>query len=56
MPEDRIQQGLVMDFRIDENLILGRHRDSRFLRGPFLNARSIALYAEKLVKDFAITT
>jgi simple sugar transport system ATP-binding protein len=56
VPEDRIHQGLAMSFRVDENLILGLHRESRFRRGPFLAQGEISAFADELVRDFDIAT
>ncbi len=54
IPADRIHQGLVMDFRVDENLILGRHWDSRFTRWSFLSQGKIAAFAETMIRDYEI--
>jgi len=56
VPEDRVRQGLVMDFRVDENLILGRHRDSRFSRGWLLRRREIDAFARRMIDDYEIAT
>ncbi len=39
IPEDRLLEGLVPDFTIAENLILGQQRTGPFTRGPFLTLR-----------------
>jgi simple sugar transport system ATP-binding protein len=41
IPEDRIGQGLILTFPIEENLILGMEGESRFRRGPLLNYSKI---------------
>lgn len=56
VPEDRIDQGLVMDFRIDENLILGLHRKVPFSRGLFLIQAAIEAFAREMIRDFDIAT
>ena len=56
VPEDRIRQGLVMDFGVDENLILGLHRTEPFSRAGFLNYREIRSFAEDLVERYEIMT
>jgi ABC-type uncharacterized transport system ATPase subunit len=56
VPEDRIHQGLVMDFRVDENLILGLQRKAPFSRGPFLSQAAIGAFAQELVSSYEIAT
>ena len=56
VPEDRIRQGLVMDFRIDENLVLGKHRSAPFYRNPFLDQRQIEAFAVEKIKEYEIMT
>ncbi len=54
IPPDRIRMGLVGDFTVRENLILGRHTDGRFSGRVFLKARAVAESADSLVRDFEI--
>ena len=56
VPEDRIQQGLVMDFRVDENLILGLHRSQQFSKWSFLNQAQIEAFAQKMIDNYDIAT
>lgn len=56
IPEDRLKEGLVLDFSVAENLILGQHRKAHFLRGPFLNAKAIRSFAHACVEQFDILT
>ena len=56
VPADRIAQGLLMDFRVKENLVLGRHRGPPFSRGGRLNRRSIDAFAAESIKGFDIKT
>jgi len=56
VPEDRIHQGLVMDFGVDENLILGLQRQDPFSRGGFLNWREIRAFAQDLIGSYDIVT
>lgn len=54
IPEDRQRHGLVLDFSVSENLILGRHHDERFA-GPFgLRYKNIDAYATGLAESFDI--
>ncbi|ARP63393.1 ABC transporter ATP-binding protein [Mesorhizobium sp. WSM1497] len=54
VPDDRFQDGLVPQFSIAENLILGRHRSSEFSRAPFLNAKAIDQFAEQCFAEYKI--
>ena len=54
VPADRIHQGLMMDFRISENLILGRQRSERFGRRGWLNQKGIGEFADDSFTDFEI--
>ena len=52
IPEDRQQRGLVLDFSVAENLVLGRHRDFRRWYG--LDEGRIDAEAESLVARFDV--
>ncbi|MCL2066846.1 MAG: ABC transporter ATP-binding protein [Treponema sp.] len=55
VPEDRHKHGLILDFRLDENLILKSFRRSPFSnRAGFLRFPAIAKHAETLITDFDI--
>ncbi len=52
VPEDRIKRGLVIDFSIEENLILGMH--ARFGQRFFMRRNEITRNAEVLIEKFDI--
>ncbi|MFX1565512.1 MAG: ABC transporter ATP-binding protein [Promethearchaeota archaeon] len=57
IPQDRQKRGLILDFSIKENLILGGQYRPPFAIGPmnsFLNAANIDDYSNHLVKDYSI--
>ena len=55
VPEDRHKHGLVLDFRLDENLILKSYRRSPYAgRAGFLQFPAIFKHAKKLITDFDI--
>lgn len=56
VPEDRLAEGLVMDFRIDENLVLGRHREAAFSKWGFLKRAAIDDFARDAISSFDIAT
>ncbi len=55
VPEDRHKHGLVLDFRLDENLILKSFRKSPYSnRWGFLDFEATARHAEDLIAQFDI--
>lgn len=56
VPGDRIVQGLMMDFSVKENLVLGDQRNQRFARAGFLSRGRIDSFAEESIERFEIKT
>jgi len=57
VPQDRLKQGLVSGFTIQENLILGAHGDEPFCSNySVLNSKAIHSFAEEAIKRFDIAT
>ncbi len=56
VPSDRIRQGLMMDFQVQENLILGRHRSSDFTKRGIMNAKAMRDFAATAIEEFGIMT
>lgn len=57
IPEDRQKRGLVLDFSVAENLILGSQNQEPFQSGfARLNLSAISRYAEELTNAFQIRT
>ena len=57
VPEDRHKRGLIPDFSVMENLILGSHNKPPFTIGRVrLNLEEASNYAKRLIKDFSIKT
>lgn len=54
IPEDRQKRGLVLDFSLAENSILGNHRKAPFVKKGFLQFKAIREHAEKLIEQFDI--
>ena len=55
VPEDRQKHGLVLDFRVDENLVLRNFRRAPFSNAlGFLRFPTITGHANRLIKDFDI--
>jgi general nucleoside transport system ATP-binding protein len=56
IPQDRYLEGLLEEFSVADNLILGSQHDSCFKKGPFLDQSKIATYAEKCTAEYEILT
>jgi ABC-type uncharacterized transport system ATPase subunit len=54
VPSDRFRDGLVSDFTIAENLILGQHWDERWRSGPFLDDAATTRSARDAISSFSI--
>ena len=57
VPEDRQKKGLILDFSVSENLILGRHDKPPFAKRWFrLKLEKISDFAERLIGEYSIKT
>lgn len=54
IPEDRHKHGLVLDYKLDENLVLQRYWQKNFQRNGFIKFHAVRDYAEKLIDEFDI--
>ena len=54
IPEDRHKHGLVLDFSLEQNLVLQRYREKRFQRYGFIKKDAVREYAEKLIEQFDV--
>ena len=54
IPEDRQKRGLVGEFTVADNLVLGRHREARFVKRGFVRAAARDAEAAGLVKKFDV--
>ncbi len=56
VPEERMRDGAIGEFKIKENLVLLNHNDKRFCRRGFLRFKQIQQHCEKLVAEYAVKT
>ena len=56
IPEDRLKQGLVIDFDVQENLCLGLQRNENFSKNGRFDWKSVTSNANNLVEKFDIRT
>ncbi|MBI4788979.1 MAG: ABC transporter ATP-binding protein [Chloroflexi bacterium] len=54
IPEDRQRRGLVMDFSLTENLVLGFEDSAPFRQGPLLNYQAAEEFANKVMGQFDV--
>jgi simple sugar transport system ATP-binding protein len=56
IPEERMRDGAIREFSVQENLFLQEHNAPQFKRGIFLNFRKMAAHAKELVGQYAVKT
>jgi len=56
IPEDRLIEGLIVDFDVQENLCLGLQRNEPFSKKGLFDWEAVSSNAEKLVEKFDIRT
>jgi simple sugar transport system ATP-binding protein len=54
IPEDRQKYGLVLDYTLEENLVLQRYWQPEFQKNGFIKKPDVRKYAEKLIKQYDI--
>jgi len=56
VPEDRLIEGLIVDFDVQENLCLGQQRNEPFSKNGLFDWKAVSSNAERLVEKFDIRT
>ncbi|HPF53304.1 MAG TPA: ABC transporter ATP-binding protein [Eubacteriales bacterium] len=54
IPEDRHKHGLILDFSLEENLVLQRYWQPKFEKAGFINFKAVRDYADKLIEQYDI--
>ena len=54
IPEDRHKHGLVLDYTLEDNIVLQRYFEPEFTKAGFLRRRNIRQYAEKLIDQYDV--
>ena len=54
IPEDRHKHGLVLDYTLEDNIVLQRYFEPEFTKLGFLRRRNIRKYAEKLIGQYDV--
>ncbi len=56
IPEERMRDGAIRDFSVEENIYLHDHSAPQYARGIFLNFPSMESHANDLVQEFTVKT
>lgn len=54
IPEDRHKYGLVLDYTLEDNLVLQRYWEPQFQRFGFIKRKAVRSYAERLIKQYDV--
>lgn len=54
IPEDRHKHGLVLDFTLEQNMVLQRFREKEFQTAGFINNKNVRSYSEGLIDRFDV--
>ena len=54
IPEDRHKYGLVLDFTLEQNIVLQRFQEPQFEKAGFINNAAVREYADELIDKFDV--
>ncbi len=54
VPEDRHKHGLVLDFSLEQNMVLQRFNEKRFQKAGFIDRAAVRAYAEELIAKYDV--
>ena len=54
IPEDRHKHGLVLDYSLEQNMVLQRYWDKQFQSAGFIKQGAVREYAEKLIAQYDV--
>lgn len=54
IPEDRHKHGLVLDYSLEQNMVLQKYRDPKFQNHGFIKFGEIRKYAEGLIESYDV--
>ena len=54
IPEDRHKHGLVLDFTLEQNMVLQRFKEPQFQHGGFIDRGAVRTYAERLIEQYDV--
>ena len=56
IPEERMRDGAIREFSVEENIFLHEHNSPKYTHGVFLDFAKMAAHAKELVTQFAVKT
>lgn len=54
IPEDRHKYGLVLDYTLEQNMVLQRYWQDEFQKGGFIKFKAVEDYSEKLIEKYDV--
>ena len=54
IPEDRHKHGLVLDYSLEDNMVLQRYFEPEFTKAGFLRRKNIREYADRLIEQYDV--
>ena len=54
IPEDRHKHGLVLDYTLEDNIVLQRYFEPEFTKAGFLRRKNIRAYAQRLIDQYDV--
>jgi len=54
IPEDRHKHGLVLDYTLDQNMVLQRYWEPEFQSGGFINFSAVREYSDELIRQYDV--
>ena len=54
IPEDRHKHGLVLDYTLEQNMVLQRYWQPEFQSGGFIKSKAVRDYSEKLIDQYDV--
>ena len=54
IPEDRHKHGLILDYKLEENIVLQRYFEPRFQNHGFICFDEVRKYAENIINDYDV--
>ena len=54
IPEDRHKYGLVLDYTLEDNMVLQRYFEPEFVHAGFMKRKAIRAYAERLIQEYDV--
>ena len=56
IPEERMRDGAIREFSVEENIFLHEHNSPKYTHGVFLDFGKMAAHAQQLVTQYAVKT